>query len=141
MEKQQCYDHDNATVRWTGNGKKNLYNGNNVKNGFYETLISPKSVTRLVKAGIIRRIGKLLYEPTDLDLWFFFEVNAKSLAKMGRWSVRQSHQNSILYFQDEWNRESVTKARENFGDDGTDWGFQNLEFLIRVAKKLQQRGK
>ena len=60
---------------------------------------------------------------------------------MGRWSVRQSQQNSILYFQDEWNRESVTKARENFGDDGTDWGFQNLEFLIRVAKKLQQRGK
>ena len=53
LESRQVIDKDNATVRWTGNGKKNLYNGNNFKNGFYETLISPKSVTRVDRHSLL----------------------------------------------------------------------------------------
>ena len=135
---------NDATVWWTGNGRKNFYTGNNIENGVYEILISPKSVRELVKAGIIKKIGKLLYEPTDLDLWLFFEGNAKRIEKMGTWSVTQSQQNTILYFHDEWNKirpqpepttheEIKEHVRKVFNQE-------NLEFLIRVGKKLEQGG-
>ena len=63
---------------------------------------------------------------------------------MGTWSVTQSQQNTILYFHDEWNKirpqpepttheEIKEHVRKVFNQE-------NLEFLIRVGKKLEQGG-